>query len=433
MSTLEESHSRSLLHRYRNEVGLLIAITVVAAFTTLMDPAYREKPIQNLQELLRQSSLIGIFALGAALVIISGGIDLSSGSVIAFSGVVCSSIMLLLAPVSLGDDAPKPLSLAVLAAAILGAMFVAFLIGTLHAWLITVVRLPPFVATLASLVGLRSLARILVPQINVAQHARKAAAMLAAGITDDDSSKAVSKLLEAYDPRFRQLGSTWWIPLAIFVVLIVAMWLLLSKTVIGRHLYALGGNEQAARLSGIRTDRLKWLAYVIGAMTASLAGVLYCSEVASADPETAGRGYELTAIAAAVVGGCSLQGGIGTVPGVVLGVLFLRVVIDAVAKLFKGGTADDFEGMIVGFLVVLAVAFNELRQSRGGRRIEFFPGALGALTILILAGLTGLLAALTVSARAGYTAGGVVLAGLVIARILKRRRATSPTPASEQG
>ena len=135
----------------------------------------------------------------------------------------------------------------------------------------------------------------------------------------------------------------------------------MNHTVIGRHLYAMGGNEQAARLSGIRTDRLKWLAYCIGAMTAALAGVLYTAEVGQADPFTEGSGYELNAIAASVVGGCSLQGGIGTIPGVMLGVLFLRVVIDSVAKLVGSG-ADDYEGIIVGFLVVLAVTFNELRQ-----------------------------------------------------------------------
>ena len=134
------------------------------------------------------------------------------------------------------------------------------------------------------------------------------------------------------DPAYGLFGSEWWIPLVIFVALAVLAWVLMNKTVLGRHLYAMGGNEEAARLSGIRTERLKWVAYCIGTMTASIAGILYSSEVGSSDPQTQGMGYELFAIAAAVVGGCSLQGGVGRVTGIVLGALFLRVVIDAVAQ-----------------------------------------------------------------------------------------------------
>ena len=108
-------------------------------------------------------------------------------------------------------------------------------------------------------------------------------------------------------------------------------------------------------------------------MTASIAGVLYVAKIGAANPSTLAVGYELNAIAAAVVGGCSLQGGVGLIPGVMLGVLFLRVVIDAVAKVVRAGS-DDYQGMIVGFLVVLAVAFNELRRQRSGRVSRSFPG-----------------------------------------------------------
>ena len=163
-------------------------------------------------------------------------------------------------------------------------------------------------------------------------------------------------------------------------------WLLMSKTVLGRHLYAMGGNEDAAKLSGIRTGRLKWIAYCIGAVTAAIAGILYSSEVGSSDPQTQGVGYELFAIAAAVVGGCSLQGGIGRVSGIVLGALFLRVVIDAIGKVMRSGS-DDYQGLIVGLLVVLAVAFNQLSGQQSGWKKQFFPGALGWITIPILTAL----------------------------------------------
>ncbi|MEZ6049150.1 MAG: ABC transporter permease [Planctomycetaceae bacterium] len=358
MSSSSSSNSPSLnsgksfWSRLPVELGLLLAICAVILFTGIVDDSYRVKTAYNAKEILRQTSLLGIFALGAAIVIISGGIDLSSGSVIAFSGMICCSIMIYLAP---QDDAGNPdtsnLGLGIITLAILGTMLVGLIIGTFHTWLITVIGLPPFVATLASLVGLRSLGRVLIQDI-----------------TDGVGSVGPSTKIYISDPFFSELGTTWWIPVLVFLVISFLLWLLMSRTLVGRHLYAMGGNEEAARLSGIHTDRQKWLAYCIGAVTASIAGILYCSYVGEANPESAGMGYELNAIAAAVIGGCSLTGGIGTITGTMLGALFLRVVIDSVAKTVKG-SPDEFEGMIVGLLVVLAVAFNELRQGTVSRKV----------------------------------------------------------------
>jgi ribose/xylose/arabinose/galactoside ABC-type transport system permease subunit len=183
----------------------------------------------------------------------------------------------------------------------------------------------------------------------------------------------------------------------------------------------MGGNEQAARLSGIRTDRLKWFAYCLGAMTASIAGVLYTAEVGIADPVTQGRGYELNAIAASVVGGCSLQGGVGLIPGVMLGVLFLRVVIDSVTKVVGSGS-DDYEGLIVGFLVVLAVTFNELRSMRELVEKRFFPGMLGWITVPTLAVLIGTVTLVTGGRERGLTAGLVALGILGAVKLWEERR-----------
>lgn len=402
MSVAFSSH---LAQRYRNELSLLVAILVVIGFTAMIDDSYRLKPGYNAREILRQTSLLGIFALGAATVIIAGGIDLSSGSVIAISATVCASIVFALSPqdangVPLTSDAGG----GILAIAIAGTLLFAFLIGSFHAWLITAINLPPFVATLASLVGLRSLARVLVQEV-----------------TGAVSSQGSTTKIYVYDETFLALGGEWWIPLVVFLTLCAVLWLLLAKTVTGRHLYAMGGNEEAARLSGIRTDRLKWLAYCIGTMTAAIAGILYSSEVGSADPTMLARGYELNAIAAAVVGGCSLTGGIGTVPGTMLGALFLRAVIDSVAKTVKQG-ADDFEGLIVGILVVLAVAFNELRTATGHRK-QFFRGALGWLNVFILALLAGTLTGLmsnTGKLTNGAVVGGVTLVLLTIKAVTER-------------
>jgi ribose/xylose/arabinose/galactoside ABC-type transport system permease subunit len=395
----------------RSEWSLLLAIVVVILLADRLDEQhnYSRDPRSSAVDILRQTSMLGIFTLGAAIVIIAGGIDLSSGSVIAFGGSICATIMLLLAHKEMEDF--QPVGLGVITLAITGTLIVGFLIGSLHAWLITVVGLPPFVATLASLVGLRSLGRAIVESVTL-------------------SVQGTAKTqIQIYDTQFRYLANSVWIPVVLFALLSVCAWILMSKTVIGRHLHALGGNEQATRLSGIETDRLKWVAYCIGAVLSSLAGILYIGDQSVAEPQTLGRGYELNAIAAAVVGGCSLQGGVGTIPGTVLGALFLRVVIDGVAKMIKSG-ADLYEGLIVGAVVVVAVAVTQFRQvRRSGRR--FFGGILGVVTIVNLTLLAGALAAL-VGQRGSFGPGKlsaivmvVALVTLVGSRFLEGRQAGS--------
>lgn len=392
----------------RHEWGLLLVILLVVALTTALDSQhnYFNNPRQSAINILRQTSFLGILALGAAVVIISGGIDLSSGSMIAFSGSVCAVLLVLLAPNEMRDS--LPLGWGVISAAIAGTLLAGFLIGSLHAWLITVVGLPPFVATLATLVGLRSFARALVESVTAA------------------TWRASKAQIEVADDSFRNLARHLWIPATLFALLAIVTWIMLSRTVLGRHLYALGGNEQAARLSGIRTEKLKWFAYVFSAMLSSLAGMLYVADTSTANPQMLGQGYELNAIAAAVVGGCSLQGGVGTIPGTVLGVLFLRIVIDGVAKIIKSG-ADVYEGLIVGMVVVLAVAFAQLRGvARGGKR--FFSGPLGVVSAVNLALIAGAAAALFAQKAklAASTFGGVtalVVFGLLVGvRWLESRR-----------
>ncbi|MFQ5733804.1 MAG: hypothetical protein ACE5KM_17845 [Planctomycetaceae bacterium] len=380
MSDSSQGWLRRLYRRHRHEVQLLAALVVVflVAGGLDRDHNYFRDFGGSAGDIVRQTSLLGVFALGAAIVIISGGIDLSAGSVIAFSGTICASVMLLMAPDAMVQG--KPLPAHVIAVAVVLTLLVGFLIGSLHAWLITTVRLPPFVATLATLVGLRSFARAII--LNVTEFA---------------VGKGASKI-QVYDDTFRDFGRTIWTPTIIFLVLAGACWVLLSLTVAGRHVYALGGNEQAARLSGIRTNRMKWFAYCLSAMLSSVAGMMLVGYESEANPQAQGIGYELNAIAAAVVGGCSLAGGVGTIPGTLLGALFLRTVIDGVAKVIKTG-ASLYEGLIVGSLlvaelvvVVFAVAFSQLEAGMKGRR--FFTGALGLVTILNLAAIGAALAAL---------------------------------------
>lgn len=369
---IESGRGWSALLR-RHELNLLLAIVVVVVLTTLIDGNhnYWQNPRQSAIDIIRQTSLLGIFALGAGIVIIAGGIDLSSGSVIAFSGTICATIMLMLAPEEMTRS--QPVGTTVITLAIAGTLLTGFLIGSLHAWLITGVGLPPFIATLATLVGLRSFARA------ICENATEAFA------------NGRSTQIQVYDNSFRYLATSVWIPAFVFLAFTFIGWLMLSRTVLGRHIYALGGNEEASRLSGIRTDRVKWFAYCASAMLSSVAGVFYIGDQSVAAPQTLGRGYELNAIAAAVVGGCSLQGGLGTMQGTALGALFLRIVIDGVSKIIKTG-ADVYEGLIVGVVVVCAVAFSQ--TERAAHRGWFFSGALGFVALLNLALLAAALAAI---------------------------------------
>jgi ribose/xylose/arabinose/galactoside ABC-type transport system permease subunit len=394
-------------HRFRlplpaNERGLILVILAVLAVAALLDSnhTYWNDPWPSAVDIARQTALLGIFSLGAAVVIVSGGIDLSVGSMIAFAGTTCASMMVLLAPGEMREA--LPVGSGVISAAILGTVAVGFLVGSLHAWLISVVGLPPFVATLATLVGLRSLGRALTEAVTAAKFGGR------------------STQIQIYDEAFRYLATSVWIPVLVFVLLSLVVSFLLRRTVLGRHIYALGGNEAAARLSGIRTDQVRWVAYSIGALASAIAGVLYIAEQSVAEPQTLGRAYELNAIAAAVVGGCSLKGGVGSVAGTVLGALFLRVVIDGIAKVIKTG-ADVYEGLVVGLVVVTAVAFSQFRRARAGGR-ELFAGALGSVTLLALALVTGLLASLMAAPTAGYFAAPAVLALLVAVKLIESRQ-----------
>ena len=417
----------SLLRRHRNEFGLLLAIALVLGTTVFFGTGYDSAALVsgNLEMLAHQTSLLGIFSLGAAVVIISGGIDLSAGSMIAFSATIFASVCLAMGPEPgtvtyeietrggvkevANISRTDALGPGVYAAAGAVTLAAAIAVGTFHTWLITALGLPPFVATLASLVGLRSLAKLLVSQVTRA--------------IEKTSSSQIAVRHEAFE-----ILKSWSVVLGLFLGVAILLWFTLSRTVVGRHLYAVGGNEEAARLSGIPVARTKWFAYCTSSVTASLAGIIYCSYVSVAVPDQLAIGYELNAIAAAVVGGCSLAGGVGTVVGVGLGALFLRVVIDAIAKLVKSG-ADDVEGLIVGLLVVAAVTVNEA-TARSARRRDFFPGALGIASVVSLSLTVGLTAALMVSDRKLLTGGSAAVAALLLAggRAVheRRRRAVGP-------
>ncbi|MGV3608825.1 MAG: ABC transporter permease [Planctomycetaceae bacterium] len=389
-----------------NELALIIAIVIVFCFTATFDSnhSYLTKSTASIADISRQCALLGILAIGSTIVIISGGIDLSAGSMVALGGTVCASLLLMLAsPAEMSGKAP--LRVWVFAVATIGTLGVGFMVGTLHTWLITSVKLPPFIATLSTLVGLRSFARIL------CDYATK----------NFSEGRSASSNIYVSDTITTFIRTNIGISIICWILLLVLTWVLLNLTVLGRHLYAVGGNEQAARLSGIRTDRVKWFAYCFGSITASIAGIFYLADVTVASPVTMAQGHELNAIAASVVGGCSLQGGVGTASGTLLGTIFLRLVVDGVAKLIKSN-ADVYEGLVVGFVVVLAVTFSQLRQ-RGASTMRLFAGVQGYFAVI---SLSLLLAFLTLFIKHNVilaaSLGVVILVLLMIWKVVEDQR-----------
>jgi ribose/xylose/arabinose/galactoside ABC-type transport system permease subunit len=313
------------------EFGLVLANIVAWLAILILDPQHNFASVGSARLLLREGVLLGIYAIGAAIVIIAGGIDLSIGSVIAFTGVVCAMLLRAFGGESL--TAHEPLSLWVIALSVLLTLVVGVLIGLFHTLLIIKLDLPPFIATLGTLAGLRSLAKVL---------------------SNDEK-------ISANNDAFRALYTVWWVPALIFLVVVFGVGLLMRWTKAGRHLYALGGNEEAARLSGVSIGRLKATAYALAALLSACVGILYAARQGQGDAESA-VGYELSAIAAAVVGGCNLRGGQGTVSGTVLGVAFLTIVVNGIANVIKVDSTQ-WEGLVMGIVLILAVAVNRLRKT----------------------------------------------------------------------
>jgi len=315
------------------EWGLVAGLLAVLAVIYVLDRDRVFFGAYNIRPLLHRVALFGVLAIGAAVVIISGGIDLSTGAVVALSSVVSAKLLTAWLR-SGGSSGSPPLSLVALAIGL--TLLMGLLIGLAHAIMINALRLPPFIATLATMAGLRSAATLLT------------------------QNKTINVPFDAY----RVLGKEPWVTLSIFACVALAMSVLMGWTVLGRHLFALGGNETAARLSGLRTNRLKAVAYGLSGTLSALGGILFTGYSGQADSRL-GTTYELTAITAAVVGGCSLSGGVGSIRGTVLGLLLTQIVLKATGIVAKGIDSTQIEGLVLGTVVLIAVAFNQ--RFRGSR------------------------------------------------------------------
>ncbi len=310
------------------EWGLIAAIIASLAFIYKVDSSHNFFTAYSLENVLHNVALYGVLSLGAATVIIAGGIDLSVGAVVALSSVFCSKLLIEWLPKipGLGSE----ITIAHVAIAVFATLLLGLVVGLLHSLMINIFRLPPFIATLATMAGLRSVAIII----------------------------ANNRTITVASNTFRYLGSENRYTVPIFAVLAVVMSIMIGATVLGRHLYALGGNETAARLSGLRVMRLKTVAYCISAVLAAAGGILFAGNNGKGDAQM-GKSYELYAITAAVVGGCSLSGGVGSIRGTVLGLILIQIVIKGTGIVVHGIDSSTIEGLVLGTVIVLAVAFNQ--------------------------------------------------------------------------
>ena len=306
--------------------GVLGILIVVVALTAVIEPKFLG--MRNIQNTLRWSSLYAIISIGAAFVIVTGGVDLSIGSVVGLSGTLLA--------VLLEKQVPVPLAVAIVLA-------ISLAIGLAHGLLVTRMRLQPFIVTLCGLLVYRGLARVVT----------------------DDQSQGFGNAHEGLRSLANGMPFSVPAPFLIMLTIAIAAAIFLNRTVWGRYLYALGRNEQAARYSGIDTHRVTLLAYVVCALLSGFGGMLMALDLNSIQPALFGNFYELYAIAAAVLGGCSLRGGEGSILGVVIGSAVMRVLYNAINIL---GIRNTWEFVIMGLVLLSGVLADELVRRLVARR-----------------------------------------------------------------
>lgn len=298
---------------YAGLLAVLLLLVIFFAQTT--DHFYT--PV-NFITMANQIPVAVLIATGMTFVLITGGIDLSVGSMLALSGAVLGIAM---------ADKGYPLAIAVPV-----AIGVGLLCGAVNGWIVTHWPVPPFIVTLGMLEAARG----------------------AAYYISDSQTKYIGA---AIDPIVENGVLGFSFPFTVALATVVVAQITLSHTALGRRIFAVGSNEEAARLSGLNIKNVKRAVYLISGSLAGLAAVIHCARMSSADPN-AGSGYELDAIAAVVVGGTSLMGGRGSVIGSFIGVLIIAVLENGLAQL---GAQDPTKRIITGIVIVLAVIIDYYR------------------------------------------------------------------------
>ena len=297
--------------------GVFVALAGLVAVMMVAAPQFATR--ENLTNVLQQNAIIGVIACGMTFAIIIGGFDLSVGSAAALSSVVTALVITATGSIPLG---------------ICAAIMTSLIVGIVNGGLIAYLRINPFVATLGTMTIIRGLVFV--------------------------STNATPVFGVPFGFTALGLGKTMGVPnlVVVFAVVAVALGFLLHQTRFGHHVYMAGGNARAAAVMGIRTARLRFWSYMIVAVCAGIAGVLLVGQTASGQPQAA-MGYELTAIAAVIVGGATLGGGKGRMLGTVTGVFLLGVVSNSLNLL---GVSPFWQPIATGLILVVAVGLDRVRD-----------------------------------------------------------------------
>lgn len=303
---------------YIQDLGALIALILLVVGISIISPQFRS--ISNFLSLLRQSSINGFIAFGMTCVILTGGIDLSVGSVLALSTALCAGM------ISKG----VPVGAAMLLSLLIGTGF-----GLVSGLLVTKGRLQPFIATLITMTVFRGVTLIYM------------------------DGKPISNLGDSFLLKFVGKGNVFGIPVPVILFLVIfgIFVFVLEKTTFGRRLYATGSNWKSARLAGVNIDRTKIIAYAISGCMAALSGLILLSRLGSAQP-TLGEGYELDAIASVALGGTSMNGGRGRIWGTFVGVLIIAVLNNGLNIL---GVSSYYQDVVKGLVILCAVLSDRKR------------------------------------------------------------------------
>jgi ribose transport system permease protein len=312
----------------KKDLAIFLLLVVLCAIVTALNPRFLSPA--NLQNTARLIGAFGIFSLGLGLVIITGGIDLSVGSSFALLGVLLSMML---------TEWHLAWPLAVVAIVALAA-----LLGALHGLLITRLRLQPFVVTLCGLLVYRGLARF------IAEDETK-------GFGDAAGFVTLQRLMT---------GSFFGVPTPFVAMAVIGlvMWVVLHRSVYGRHLFATGRNEVASRFSGINVGRVIVSAYVILGVLTGISAIIFAFYTNSISPSSHGSFFELYGIAAAVLGGCSLRGGEGSIVGILLGTTLLQVLQNLVNLL---GIPSSLNFAVMGGVILVGVVADQILQRRAAR------------------------------------------------------------------
>jgi ribose/xylose/arabinose/galactoside ABC-type transport system permease subunit len=315
-------------------IALVIVMTVLRPTTFLT--------VNNIVSIIKQSSVQGVLAVGMTFVLLIGGIDLSVGSILAVSG-LCAAICA--APGGLAQglggynatdvvENPLPLIVPIVVAILIGAIF-----GVFNGVVNAKGHVPAFIVTMGTMTIARGTALLITNGANQPY------------LTDE--FKAIGK---------GSLFGIAWLPylVIIFIAIVIIAYFILNKTKFGRHIYAIGGNEVAANASGIKVDRIKIIVYIISGICCGISGLLLASRTSTGAP-AAGEGYELDAIAACVLGGVSLNGGVGRVSMSVVGIIFIGCLSTGLDMV---GVNPYWQKIVKGAIIILAVLFDQINQSR---------------------------------------------------------------------